>query len=264
MVDGGLHPWIPRAGWVNPRPQPGAFLDRSGRSIAEMLTSKDPKQHPEWFDRDARLPVMDSQGVSRPSCSPPRACAWRARCSPTWRRSSTSSGRSTAGSTTSGASPIATGSSARRTSRCRISTPRSRSWSGCGPRRADRRRASGSGVHRGRLEVARRPDVRSVLGTRGRSATRGGVPSRFRRRLSRRREHGGPLVGLREPSPPGHGVVVELLRADRGRVDGAPADPRLHGGGRRAGAVRAQSRASLRQHRERRVVGARRAEDLAG
>ena len=105
---------------------------------------------------------------------------------------------------------------------------------GAGPRRADRRRASRPRVHRGRLEVAGRPDVRSVLGTRGRSTTRGRLPSRFRRRLSRRRERGGPLVGLREPPPPGRGVVAELLRADRRRVDGAPVDPRLHGGGRRA------------------------------
>ncbi len=63
MVHGDLHPWIPGPGDANPRPQPGAFLDRSGRSIAEMLTSEDPKQHPEWFNRDARLPVMDAQGV---------------------------------------------------------------------------------------------------------------------------------------------------------------------------------------------------------
>ena len=63
MVHGDLHPWIPGPGDANPRPQPGAFLDRSGRSITEMLTSEDPKQHPEWFNRDARLAVMDQQGV---------------------------------------------------------------------------------------------------------------------------------------------------------------------------------------------------------
>ncbi len=63
MVHGDLHPWIPGPGDANPRPQPGAFLDRSGRSIVEMLTSEDPAQHPEWFQRDARLPIMDAQGV---------------------------------------------------------------------------------------------------------------------------------------------------------------------------------------------------------
>jgi predicted TIM-barrel fold metal-dependent hydrolase len=63
VVHGELHPWIPGPGDANPRPQPGAFLDRSGRSIAEMLTAEDPAQHPEWFHPDARLPVMDRQGV---------------------------------------------------------------------------------------------------------------------------------------------------------------------------------------------------------
>jgi predicted TIM-barrel fold metal-dependent hydrolase len=63
VVHGDLHPWIPGPGDASPRPEPGAFLDRSGRSISEMLTAEDPGQHPEWFNRDARLPVMDRQGV---------------------------------------------------------------------------------------------------------------------------------------------------------------------------------------------------------
>jgi predicted TIM-barrel fold metal-dependent hydrolase len=63
VVHGEFHPWIPGPGDANPRPQPGAFLDRSGRSIAQMLTSEEPGAHPEWFHPDARLPVMDAQGV---------------------------------------------------------------------------------------------------------------------------------------------------------------------------------------------------------
>jgi predicted TIM-barrel fold metal-dependent hydrolase len=62
-VNDDLHPWIPGPGDANARPRPGAFLDRSGRSINEMLVAEDPSQHPEWFHRDARLPVMDAQGV---------------------------------------------------------------------------------------------------------------------------------------------------------------------------------------------------------
>jgi predicted TIM-barrel fold metal-dependent hydrolase len=68
MVHGELHPWIPGPGDVNARPRPGALYDYfAGRaaklSVAEMLTSEDPAEHPEWFDRDARLKVMDEQGL---------------------------------------------------------------------------------------------------------------------------------------------------------------------------------------------------------
>jgi len=68
VVHGELHPWLPGPGDVNPRPRPGALYDYfAGRaskvSVAEMLSSEDPGQHPEWFHRDARLAVMDQQGL---------------------------------------------------------------------------------------------------------------------------------------------------------------------------------------------------------
>ncbi len=68
VVHGEPHPWIPGPGDVNPRPRPGAlfeyFAGRSGETdVARALTSEDPRAHPEWFERDARLAVMDAQGV---------------------------------------------------------------------------------------------------------------------------------------------------------------------------------------------------------
>jgi predicted TIM-barrel fold metal-dependent hydrolase len=67
VVDGELHPWIPGPGDANPRPQPGAlhdyFAGKEGATITAALTAEDPKDHPEWFNRDARLKVMDEQGV---------------------------------------------------------------------------------------------------------------------------------------------------------------------------------------------------------
>jgi predicted TIM-barrel fold metal-dependent hydrolase len=68
VVRDELHPWIPGPGDVNPRPRPGALYDyfagRSPRSdLARMLTAEAPADHPEWYNRDARLTVMDEQGL---------------------------------------------------------------------------------------------------------------------------------------------------------------------------------------------------------
>lgn len=68
VVHGEVHPWIPGPGDVNPRPRPGALFDYfAGKGakadVSRMLTSEDPAQHPEWFHPEARIKVMDQQGV---------------------------------------------------------------------------------------------------------------------------------------------------------------------------------------------------------
>ena len=54
------HPIIPGPGDVHPRPRPGALYDYfAGTSdkarLGNELSCEDPADHPEWFDRDARL-----------------------------------------------------------------------------------------------------------------------------------------------------------------------------------------------------------------
>jgi predicted TIM-barrel fold metal-dependent hydrolase len=69
VFDGGrLHPIIPGPGDVHLRPRPGALYDYfAGKSskarLGNELACEDPAEHPEWFDRDARLACMDEQGV---------------------------------------------------------------------------------------------------------------------------------------------------------------------------------------------------------
>ena len=68
VVGGQLHPIIPGPGDVTLRPRPGSLFDYfAGKStkanLAEMLSCEVPSEHPEWFDRDARLRCMDEQGV---------------------------------------------------------------------------------------------------------------------------------------------------------------------------------------------------------
>jgi predicted TIM-barrel fold metal-dependent hydrolase len=62
------HPILPGPGDVNGRPRPGALYDYfAGKSdkaaLGDELTSENPAEHPEWFNRDARLRCMDEQGV---------------------------------------------------------------------------------------------------------------------------------------------------------------------------------------------------------
>ena len=69
MLDGGrLHPILPGPGDVFKRPRPGSLYDYfAGKSdkgrLGSELSSEEPADHPEWFDRDARLACMDEQGV---------------------------------------------------------------------------------------------------------------------------------------------------------------------------------------------------------
>jgi predicted TIM-barrel fold metal-dependent hydrolase len=69
MLDAGrLHPILPGPGDVFKRPRPGSLYDYfAGKSdkgrLGSELSSEEPADHPEWFDRNARLACMDGQGV---------------------------------------------------------------------------------------------------------------------------------------------------------------------------------------------------------
>jgi predicted TIM-barrel fold metal-dependent hydrolase len=67
LVDGLQTEWLPGPADVHPRPLPGAFLDyfNGGTSRDAFLSAFTEKaeDHPDWYERDARLAVMDSQGV---------------------------------------------------------------------------------------------------------------------------------------------------------------------------------------------------------
>ena len=67
VIDGEVLQTLPGPGDVHPRPAPGAFMDYfagklSRQEFAASFTVS-PSEHPEWYDRDLRLKVMDTQGV---------------------------------------------------------------------------------------------------------------------------------------------------------------------------------------------------------
>ena len=75
-VDGALryyvgdrkHPILPGPGDVHGRPKPGALYDyfagKTDKATAgNELTCEVPSEHPEWFNRDARLKCMDEQAI---------------------------------------------------------------------------------------------------------------------------------------------------------------------------------------------------------
>lgn len=62
------HPILPGPGDAHGRPVPGSLLDYfAGKASHDphnsQLWSEVPAAHPEWFNRDARLKVMDAQGI---------------------------------------------------------------------------------------------------------------------------------------------------------------------------------------------------------
>ncbi|MCK9896339.1 amidohydrolase family protein [Frankia sp. AgB32] len=67
VVDGVPIEVLPGPADVHPRPLPGAFLDffqgGTSRDVFESRFTERPADHPDWFERDARLRVMDTQGL---------------------------------------------------------------------------------------------------------------------------------------------------------------------------------------------------------
>lgn len=63
-----VHPIVPGPGDVHMRPRPGALYEyfqgkMSKERMGDELSCEDPADHPDWFERDARLAVMDRQGL---------------------------------------------------------------------------------------------------------------------------------------------------------------------------------------------------------
>jgi predicted TIM-barrel fold metal-dependent hydrolase len=68
FIGSAPHPILPGPGDVHPRPKPGALFDYFAGLVPHdnflaELASEAPQDHPEWYDRDARLKTMDAQGI---------------------------------------------------------------------------------------------------------------------------------------------------------------------------------------------------------
>lgn len=85
VIDGQFHPMLPGPADVHPRLDPGSLLGLfSGKIKATEFKSKfdvDPASHPEWYNRDERLAVMDEQGIGATWLFPSQAVMVEARMS---------------------------------------------------------------------------------------------------------------------------------------------------------------------------------------
>jgi predicted TIM-barrel fold metal-dependent hydrolase len=67
VLDGKVFDWLPGPADVHPRPAPGSFMDyfvgKLSREDFEASFNVAPSAHPEWYNRQERLKVMDEQGV---------------------------------------------------------------------------------------------------------------------------------------------------------------------------------------------------------
>jgi len=67
VLDGEVFQGLPGPGDVHARPTPGAFMDyfkgKTTRETFQRAFTVEPSEHPEWYERDARLRAMDEQGV---------------------------------------------------------------------------------------------------------------------------------------------------------------------------------------------------------
>jgi predicted TIM-barrel fold metal-dependent hydrolase len=67
LIDDTPLEWLTGPADVTLRPKPGAFMDYftggTSREVFRAGFTEDPSDHPEWYERDARLRVMDEQGV---------------------------------------------------------------------------------------------------------------------------------------------------------------------------------------------------------
>jgi len=115
-IDGEVFATLPGPGDVHPRPKPGAFLEyfkgKTTRQAFLEAFNVAPSEHPEWYDRDARLARHERTGRRATWLFPSQGVVLEApMLASDVERRSRSSARSTAGSTNSGASRTSSASS---------------------------------------------------------------------------------------------------------------------------------------------------------
>ena len=126
-----VHPILPGPGDLHGRPVPGSLFDYfAGTAPSDphqpSLWSEKPAEHPEWYNRDARLTCMDAQGIEACWLFPSHGVCIEGPMQPDIEASlHILVARSTAGSRRTGVLRIRTASSPRRCCRCPTSAARS-------------------------------------------------------------------------------------------------------------------------------------------